>query len=58
MIDRIFKNWKTSAIGIFFILGGFVLLAMQIIEVADYLLLLGGGMVPLFFKDPKQWKSE
>lgn len=51
MFDRIFKNWKTSTLGLSIILTCFVFLWFEKTTLTDISLFLGGGFLLLFSKD-------
>jgi len=51
MFDRIFKNWKTSTLGLVIILTCFVFLWFEKTTLTDISIFLGGGFVLLFAKD-------
>jgi hypothetical protein len=54
MIDRIFKNWKTTTLGISLIIASFVLVYLEKTTLSDVSLFLGGGFMMLFIKDKKE----
>jgi hypothetical protein len=51
MFDRIFKNWKTSALGLAIILTCFVFLWFEKTTLADISIFFAGGFLLLFAKD-------
>ena len=54
MIDRIFKNWKTTTLGISILITCFVLVFLEKTTLSDVSLFLGGGFMMLFIKDKKE----
>jgi len=54
MIDRIFKNWKTTTLGLSILVACFVLVFLEKTTLSDVSLFLGGGFLMLFVKDKKE----
>lgn len=54
MIDRIFKNWKTTTLGLSILVVCFVLVYLEKTTLSDVSLFLGGGFMMLFIKDKKE----
>lgn len=54
MIDRIFKNWKTTTLGIGVIIASFVLVYFEKTTLSEVSVFLGGGFMMLFIKDKKE----
>jgi len=52
MIERVFKNRKTTALGIFILLSSFVLVWFDKATLTEVSLFLTGGFAMLFIKDP------
>lgn len=53
MIDRIFKSWKTTAIGLGVISVGFVLVWFEKATLTEFTGFIGGGLILLFSNDGK-----
>ena len=51
MIDRIFKNWKTTMLGVGIIVASFSLVFFEKATLSEVSVFLGGGFVMLFVKD-------
>jgi hypothetical protein len=58
MIERVFKNRKTTALGIFILLSSFVLVWFDKATLTEVSLFLTGGFAMLFIKDPVIKKDE
>ena len=54
MIDRIFKNWKTTTLGIGVIIASFVLVYLEKTTLSEVSVFLSGGFLMLFIKDKKE----
>lgn len=52
MIERVFKNRKTTALGLFILLSSFVLVWFDKATLTEVSLFLTGGFAMLFIKDP------
>lgn len=53
MIDRIFKNWKSTALGLGFMAVGFLLVWFEKATLTEFTAFIGGGLLLLFSKDGK-----
>ena len=53
MIDRIFKSWKTTALGLAVITVGFVLVWFEKATLTEFTGFIGGGLILLFSNDGK-----
>ena len=53
MIDRIFKNWKSTALGLTVMAVGFILVWFEKATLTEFTAFIGGGLVLLFSKDGK-----
>lgn len=53
MIDRVFKNWKTTTIGIGIIVASLVLVYLNRAELTEALAFITGGVGLFFAKDGK-----
>lgn len=53
MIDRIFKNWKTSLLGLILILSAITSVYMKLSTWTEVSSFLGLSMALFFSKDPK-----
>jgi hypothetical protein len=51
MIDRIFKNWKSTALGLGVMAVGFILVWFEKATLTEFTAFIGGGLVLLFTKD-------
>lgn len=54
MIDRIFKSWKTSILGLLIILAGFLLVWFGKATLTEFSGFITGGMVLLFTKEKNE----
>jgi hypothetical protein len=52
VIERVFKNRKTTALGLFILLSSFVLVWFDKATLTEVSLFLTGGFAMLFIKDP------
>jgi len=52
MIDRLFKNYKTTLLGIFVMLVSFILVWHEKATLTEVSLFFTGGFAMLFMKDP------
>jgi len=53
MIDRIFKNWKSTALGLGVMTVGFILVWFEKATLTEFTAFIGGGLLLLFSKDGK-----
>lgn len=51
MIDRIFKNWKTTTLGIAILVTCFVLVYFEKATLTEVSIFIGGGFVLMFAHD-------
>jgi hypothetical protein len=58
VIERVFKNRKTTALGLFILLSSFVLVWFDKATLTEVSLFLTGGFALLFMKDPVIKKDE
>lgn len=54
MIDRIFKNWKSTIVGLSAMIASFVLVFLEKATLTEVSVFLGGGFMMLFIKDKKE----
>jgi len=57
MIDRIFKNWKSTALGLGVMTVGFILVWFEKATLTEVSLFITGGFALLFMKDPEVKKD-
>jgi hypothetical protein len=57
MIDRIFKNWKTSLLGLGLIIAGLVFVWFEKASLTELTAFIGSGVVLMLVKDPKNEKD-
>jgi len=53
MIERLFKNWKTSLIGLLIIVGSMTLVFFEKASLTEAGLFMAGGISLFFLKDGK-----
>jgi hypothetical protein len=53
MIDRIFKNYKTTLLGLFLIFTCFILVWFEKATLTEVSVFVTGGFALLFLKDPQ-----
>jgi hypothetical protein len=58
MIDRIFKNWKSTALGLGVMAVGFILVWFEKATLTEFTAFIGGGLLLLFSKDGKNNASQ
>ncbi len=54
MIDRIFKNWKTTLVGLGIILAGLALVWFQKATLTEFTAFLVGGVGVMFMRDGRK----
>jgi hypothetical protein len=54
MIERIFKNWKSTTLGVGAIIASFVLVYLEKTTLSEVSLFLGGGFMMIFLKDKNE----
>ena len=57
MIDRIFKNWKTTLIGLGLIIAGLIFVWYEKASLTELTAFIGSGVVLMLVKDPKNEKD-
>ena len=57
MIDRIFKNWKTTLLGLGLIIAGLVFVWYEKASLTELTAFIGSGVVLMLIKDPKNEKD-
>ena len=57
MIDRVFKSWKTTTLGIGIIVASLVLVYLNRAELTEALAFITGGVGLIFAKDGKDKES-
>jgi hypothetical protein len=57
MIDRIFKNWKTTLLGLGLIIAGLVFVWYEKASLTELTAFIGSGVVLMLVKDPKNEKD-
>lgn len=57
MINRIFKNWKTTLLGLGLIIAGFVFVWYEKASLTELTAFIGSGVVLMLVKDPKNEKD-
>jgi hypothetical protein len=56
MIDRIFKNWKTTLLGLGLIISGLFFVWFEKATLTELTAFIGSGLVLMLIKDPKNEK--
>ena len=56
MIDRIFKNWKTTLLGLGLIIAGLFFVWFEKATLTELTAFIGSGVVLMLVKDPKNEK--
>lgn len=57
MIDRIFKNWKTTLLGVGLIIAGLLFVWFEKATLTELTAFIGSGLVLMLVKDPKNEKN-
>lgn len=57
MIDRIFKNWKTTLLGIGLIIAGLLFVWFEKATLTELTAFIGSGLVLMLVKDPGNEKN-
>ena len=52
MIDRIFKNWKTTITGLVIVLGALIMVYFEKATLTEASLFIAGGITLFFVNDP------
>jgi len=56
MIDRIFKNWKTTALGVLLVIGSLILVGINKATLTEAGAFIVAGVGSIFAKDKKDGK--